>query len=358
MKKKNAALIDPYLDVLGGGERYALSIMKLLEQNGYNITLFWNTNISQQIQQKLDISFQSLQFRPKQTSSFFSRLRQFSEYDILLYISDGSYFISHAKHNFVYAMIPDRKLYASSLLNTFKLRNWKFITHSLFNKHHLMRWGINSKVLYPSIDDVFTKGQTIKKEHIILSVGRFFPHLHSKRQDIIIKTFKELKQKSEMIKKFDLYLAGGLKEEDKEYYSYILKLADGDPSIHFLPNIPYDELVQLYYRSMFYWHFAGYGVDENVHPECTEHFGIAPLEAMACGAIPFAYNAGGPRETISHQETGFLFSSVDELEKCMELVYTDENRRESMIKKGKDYINSQFSYDAFENNASKIFLNK
>ena len=37
-----------------------------------------------------------------------------------------------------------------------------------------------------------------------------------------------------------------------------------------------------------------------------EHFGIVPLEAMACSRPVIAVNSGGPRETVVHGRTGLL----------------------------------------------------
>ncbi|RQM15765.1 hypothetical protein DD237_003394 [Peronospora effusa] len=37
-----------------------------------------------------------------------------------------------------------------------------------------------------------------------------------------------------------------------------------------------------------------------------EHFGIVPIEAMACGTPVIAVSSGGPLESIADGETGFL----------------------------------------------------
>ena len=50
-------------------------------------------------------------------------------------------------------------------------------------------------------------------------------------------------------------------------------------------------------------------------PSEKESFGLAALEAMACGAPVVASNVGGLPEVIDHEETGFLFDigAVDEM---------------------------------------------
>src|SRR5262249_54631686 len=43
-----------------------------------------------------------------------------------------------------------------------------------------------------------------------------------------------------------------------------------------------------------------------IHPALGEHFGYAPIEAMAAGRPVLAVNQGGPTETVLDGETGFL----------------------------------------------------
>jgi len=37
-----AAIYDPYLDTLGGGERYCLTVAEILLKNGWQVDLFWS----------------------------------------------------------------------------------------------------------------------------------------------------------------------------------------------------------------------------------------------------------------------------------------------------------------------------
>jgi glycosyltransferase involved in cell wall biosynthesis len=48
-----------------------------------------------------------------------------------------------------------------------------------------------------------------------------------------------------------------------------------------------------------------------------EPFGLAPVEAQACGCPVIAFDNGAMRETIKHGETGFLVKSVAEVEELI-----------------------------------------
>lgn len=50
-------------------------------------------------------------------------------------------------------------------------------------------------------------------------------------------------------------------------------------------------------------------------PHWTEAFGMAVIEALACGVPVISYNSGGPSEIVEHDKTGFLITpgQVDEL---------------------------------------------
>lgn len=351
-KTKKVALYDPYLDTLGGGEKHILSIMDVFADFGYEVNIFWDKNLTKEIKDRFA-------FKYIDTSKWIDKknLKNLWSYDYFFYVTDGSYFFSPAKKNFVYAMIPDKKLYSQNLINRLKLINYQFITHSVFTQKWLNKFGIKSKVIMPYLDNKLIN-QNIdfaRKEKIILSVGRFFSHLHSKRQDLMIQAFKDLKNKYKKFDEYKLVLAGGLKNEDQKYFDDLKRLAGNDSSIIFKPNIKLYELYKLYKLSNYFWHFTGYGVNEEKNPELVEHFGITPLEAIASGCLTFCYSAGGPKELITNGKNGFLFSHADELIDKMIKVDPDKSIKEKVRDNGRQFVKEKFSYDVFRNTVIKLF---
>jgi glycosyltransferase involved in cell wall biosynthesis len=360
MKRKKAALYDPFLDTFGGGEKHVLSILQALEQNSFDIYIFWNQDVNLEIKEKFNIHFNKhLIFLPNifTHTSFFKKMDVLSEFDIFIYVTDGSYFFSRAKKNYIFCMTPDKKLYSRTFYNRLKTNHFTFIANSKFTQQNLRQWKISSNLLYPYIDPEFINFdiRPVKKENVILSTGRFFKHLHSKRQDITIQFFKKLKQ-NKLFQNYKLILTGGLKEEDKEYVSFLNGLIGKDPSISLEINISHKSLVDLYKKARFYWHCAGYDIDDKKRPELVEHLGISPLEAMAMGCITYCYNAGGPKEIISIGNNGFLFQNSEELFKQMKLVINNPLMETNIKLEAKRFVKNNFSYKVFETKVKQLFL--
>jgi len=68
MKKrinKKAGFYSPYLNTLGGGERYTLTFADCLSKNGYQVDVFWNDeSIKKKIKERLNIKIEHLNFIP------------------------------------------------------------------------------------------------------------------------------------------------------------------------------------------------------------------------------------------------------------------------------------------------------
>lgn len=352
MKKetsKKVALYDPYLDILGGGEKHILSIIKVFDEKGYQPYIFWGKNLTKEIHQRFLLSFvNKVNWLPLNLiSSSLKTLQTLKIFDYFFYVTDGSYFFSTAKKNYVFAMVPDKKLYQFNLINRIKLLNYQFISNSDFTSQWLKKWGINPITIPPYIETKFF-GKGKNKKPIILVVGRFFPQLHSKRQDLAIELFKKIKQKHSLFKKFKLILVGGLKDEDKQYLNSLKKMASGDDSIIFKTNINFKELLSLYQEASYLWHLTGFGIEENKMPEKVEHLGIVPLEAAAAGCIVFCYNSGGPKLIFSDQKNGFLINNGEDLIEKMAFVEKSPQLKEKIIQSAQILVKEKYSNQVFK----------
>ncbi len=348
---KKILIVDPYLDVFGGGEKHILSIGKVFEEHGYAVALFWHDNaILSHLSDKLKIDVNSFTVE--------KAARKGEGYDVLLYVTDGSYFIPKAKKNYVFCMYPQKSLYARSLLNKVKWRGWDFFANSEFTAGYISKWvGKKTGVLHPFIEDaIFDSYSPIeKKEKVILSVGRFFRHLHAKNQHLLVEAFNSLQSRHSEFADFKLVLVGSVKKEDEEYFEEVKLLAQKNKNIVLVKNASYSEWLQHYKTSLFYWHAAGLGADLTEHPEATEHLGMSVLEAMISGCITFAHNSGGPKETIENGKTGFLYDTIEELISRTAEVNSASLALQGVSAAGKEYGEKNFSSGVFKRKVEEYF---
>lgn len=307
-------LYSPYVpEHTGGGEKYFFDVARFLATKHQvqvaipsskfptdlsQTTIFIN-KVRRQYEVFLNESLERVEFiaTPLGTSaSFLSKLFWTAQFDVMYYATDGSLFFSLAKRNIVHIQVP-LQLAKSSLLERFKLANWQIKnTNSEFTKSVIERsWDTTVQYVHHPMVDIRLNEEP-KKEKIILSVGRFFRQLHSKRQDILVEMFKELRQQAgSLVKGWKLVLIGAV--EDKVYASQISTLSEGLP-IEILHQVSRDDLLKWYTKASIYWHAAGFGVDETESPEKVEHFGISTVEAMTMGCAPVVLGKGGQKEIL------------------------------------------------------------
>ena len=174
-------------------------------------------------------------------------------------------------------------------------------------------WKKESTILFPPVDT--HNFHTSRKEKIILSVGRFFPQHHNKKQLELARCFIELyKDNKSVMSDYRFYIVGGVenKKEHLDYVERIEEISSGFP-IKILRNLEWKKLLDLFSRASIFWHASGLKEDENRHPEKFEHFGITTVEAMAAGCVPVVINNGGQSEIIEEGVNGFLFNDLKEL---------------------------------------------
>lgn len=321
-------IYDPYLDTLGGGERYSLTIAEGLSDRN-EINIFWdNQDLKDKANKFLNLDLRNVKFVPNvfdSNKSLIEKSFKLLGYDILFFVSDGSIPFPFAKKNFIHFQVPFKNKEAKSLPNKIKLLNVKkIICNSFFTMGHILATYPVPKekavVVYPPVDtDKFNR---TLKENMILNVGRFSGGLHQKKQDVLITAFKNLCEKK--LIGWELVLAGGANEKDINFLDKLKEEARDFP-IRIMPNVNFENLQSLYGKAKIYWHATGFGEDLESFPEKAEHFGITTIEAMAAECVPIVIDAGGQPEIVKEGENGFLWGSLEELtDKTLSLIENEE----------------------------------
>ncbi len=332
------ALYSPYIHILGGGEKYLLTIAEVLSYDHHVEVILPGTkeeieNERARIHRRfadLDLHKVHMINGPFSSRHTWRERSSFTKnYDVFFYVTDGSFFWSRAAKNCVIIQSPDT-LNLTSIMDKIKLSRWK---HKLCYSKYVFnwlenKWGFEAKVLPPAIDpSSFVMGE---KENIVISVSRFSKNPHDKKQLKMIRAFKDLVDDNKL-PGWKYIMMGGLSDhkDEHEYYHQITTEAKGYP-IEVIANSSFDTLLENYAKAKIFWHATGFEDDLKEHPEKAEHFGITTVEAMASGAVPVVVNAGGQPEIVWDGHDGYLWDSIDELKsKTIQLAY-DEPRRDKM----------------------------
>jgi glycosyltransferase involved in cell wall biosynthesis len=321
---KKLGIYSPYLDTLGGGERYLAGIAKVFGDLGFQVEWWWpNTKILSQLSARFGMSLKKSRVNPQahaiQTQgNWLDKFQLHRQYHSLFFVSDGSVPMLFSKKSYIHLQVPFANVKKPSLINRIKL--WKaseIICNSSFTKKIIdASFLVNAQVLYPPVTQI----KPLKKRNLILSVGRFDSPMHPKRQDVLINAFLSLN-----LTDWELVLAGGCL--DTTALEPLTLLANQSPQITILPNPSHAALHKLYAQSKIYWHAAGFGASSS-EPYKAEHFGIAIVEAMSAGAVPIAYKMGGPLEIIDQAHTGYLWETLEQLQKLTrDMTYHEDKAR-------------------------------
>jgi glycosyltransferase involved in cell wall biosynthesis len=184
------------------------------------------------------------------------------------------------------------------------------LTNSYFSKESILRsYGLNSFVCYPGIDtDIFVP-LNIPKGDYVLTVGSCQP---AKGYDFIIESLSYV---SERVRPKLIIVSNFM---DTAWKNYLQQLALHKGVELDVRNLVTDEeLVALYNKAKLF-----------VYAPYLEPFGLAPLEAMACGTPVVAVKEGGVRESVLHNETGILTERDERMfaEAISELLLDEQTR--------------------------------
>ncbi len=338
-----ATIYNPYLDTLGGGERYCMAVAQTLLSKGYSVSLEWkDPAIKGKLEKRFGIDLGDLKIVPD--------IKRGSGSDVCFWVSDGSIPTLSARKNILHFQVPFHGGNGKTLLNRMKLfRISKVVCNSFFAKGFIDKeYGVESVVVYPPV--ATTQFVPKKKENIILFVGRFSQLKQVKNQDILINSFKIF---SRAIKtQWKLVLAGGSEVGGKDFVEKLRNMV-GEFKIEIIENPSFKEIVNLYGKAKIFWSAVGYGVNEDREPERVEHFGISVVEGMSSGAIPVVIRAGGYKEIVEDGENGILWTTPRQLvSKTKELLSGRETLKTLSEKAVLD--SKKYSYGRFFGEFAKL----
>jgi glycosyltransferase involved in cell wall biosynthesis len=346
---KKVGIYSPYLTTLGGGERYIAGVAKVFGEQGFQVDWWWpDATILNDISSRFGLSLTNSSVNPQsfhiQTQgNWWDKLRLHQQYHSLFFVSDGSVPLLWSKKKYLHFQVPFLADKKPTLFNRLKTKNIsEVICNSRFTKTIIdASYSVTARVLYPPVTLIAAE----KKRNLILSVGRFDSPMHPKRQDVLINAFLSLN-----LTDWELVLAGGCL--DTTALEPLTLLANQSPQISILPNPSHAALHKLYAQSKIYWHAAGFGASES-EPFKAEHFGIAIVEAMSAGAVPIAYKMGGPLEIIDQAHTGYLWETLEQLQKLTRDMTYHEDKARVLSANAKKHARI-FSEEAFGANLTAI----
>jgi glycosyltransferase involved in cell wall biosynthesis len=227
----------------------------------------------------------------------------------------------------------------------------RFLAYSRWVADHVRaRLGVEASVLAPPVHG--PAGPPVPKAPSIVAVGRFFRGAHDKRHDVLIDAYRDLAPPEP----WTLHLVGGVLPSDRPHLEALRERARG-ARIELHPDASPEHLTELQAQAALAWHAAGFGADARRHPERLEHFGIAVAEAMAHGAVPLAFGAGGPAEIVDDGRDGRLWHEPSELVALSRALLEDDRERERLSEAARASAR-RFSPEAFLDRARTLVFDE
>lgn len=234
-------------------------------------------------------------------------------------------------------------LFLEAKLMPFAYRNTQVITVSESSKKEIMRLKLTKTepvIIHNGVDLKTFKPGRESQTPLILYVGRLqkYKSLHVliNAASEILKTFPSAK----------IVIAG--EGEEKESLQNYAKLLGLDKKIIFKGRVTHEEKISLMQSA---WVF--------VNPSFMEGWGITTIEANACGTPAVASHVPGLRDSVRHNETGFLakYESVPDFATKIMLLLTDDKLRRKMSKQSILWAEN-FSWEKSADKFTLLFENK
>lgn len=319
-------VVHPFMEVLGGGERVCLHLIKALLEEGHEVFL-----VSQPIERAKCEEITGLHFGNVfqiEYERFCPRLKSFMLYQRLLHhvltrrklkskiksvdveilTQDIAFTLGTNGVRVAYVHFPEffahlerasrGSLYFWRLYYTpaklYLTSATKIIDYFLCNSRYTQRaieerWRKKAFVVYPPVDISDFKPAR-EKENKVVSIGRFVP---AKNYETVIEVAKLLPSVE--------FVIIGVKQ-NVEYFEKLKRIKPSNVTL--LGDVPRETLINELARARVY-----------LHTMVGEHFGISIVEAMAAGCTPVVHRSGGAVEVVG--DLGYTYATVEE---CAEVL--------------------------------------
>ena len=368
--RKTAVVYTPFDISLGGGERYILSCALALSRE-YNVVLCSNSLVSNT---RISFVLKDLGLETPGVGSIRTDLfEDISGWeDVEVMIAMGNEVIPpvpfNAKVNIFHCQYP----FPSHHSDRFEVNRLRKVDAFFVNSEFTKR-KVDSEQRQLSFDiPVVVTGAPVRAPSEsnedasrdddslfrLINVGRFEPLGHSKRQDITIEIFREFYAGYNDASLSLIGAVGGI-ERREEYVTDLRRSAKGLP-VTFDLDASSTLLSAKLKSADVLIHSCGYDIDVRSSPERLEHFGIVILEAMANGAVPLVYGAGGPAEIVNRFGVGYTFRTVSEAaERLMLISELTRKERQTLAARAKEaaahFFDGAFQ-DAILDNVSRLMV--
>lgn len=188
-------------------------------------------------------------------------------------------------------------------------------------------FGINTSMFSPRKVE-----GTFPDESIVIGTVKSMEHIYG--IDLLIKAF-EIVSKRNPEAPLNLFIVGGGSKEE-EYRNLAEQLGISDKTV-FTGRVDYAKTPIFQNR-----------IDIFVNPSRNESFGVSVLEASSCARPVVATAAGGLKDVVLNGETGMLVPAedVEALAAAIERLALDEELRDRMGKKGREFVIKNFDLSA------------
>lgn len=366
-------IIHPNLDIYGGGERVCHHILKALVAHGQQVELLtfdFNENLYGEIMgEKLPSGIivhtlgkreiveanppLSVYKRRQNIIRLIKKYKVTTHYDYIFSTQTFSVFeaalFDKTHKNIVYVHFPE-VIYDYERFRRYK-RLYLWVYKKLLERHisklDLLfcnsnytkamtqkcwkRFGISEPiVVYPPVETPFWSDKPLEKRvNRIVYVARFVPH---KRHEI-------LKQLATFFPQLEFVSIGLFRDTEQTWFENFSKDLPANYTLR--TNLSEKELITLLQSSTVY-----------VHLMEGEHFGIAPMEALASGCVTLVHNSGGSGEFVPPE---FRWNSFEDLKSKIAKLVDDSNFFATWTTQ-RDALRANISVLKPENFEAKIWL--